>query len=111
MIGSDVVLAKLAFSLFACGEDVHSYFPSITTVFPSTNQVFEIQNTYVEIVWKYLLYRYGYDQSVKKFLKLTSWLLALIVFLIHVQTLETHLDEVNSLVERTEIELILNDID
>jgi hypothetical protein len=110
-IDSDIVLIKLAISLFAISEKTYSYVPNSSTVLTNSISILHIQNKYAEITWKYLLYKYGHHQAVKRFLNLTSWLEAMTMFMFHVQTVMSHANHINTLVERTELALILDDVD
>ena len=107
----DIVLIKLAISIFALSETTYSYLPDISTHLTNPLLILEIQNRYVEITWKYLLYRYGHYQAVKRFLNLTLWFNALILFMYYGQSITTHVNDINSLIEQTEITLILDDVD
>jgi len=110
-IDPDIVLIKLALSLFAFSENTYSYSPNISTNLTNSITILEIQNKYAEITWRYLLYRYGHYQAVKRFLNIISWLKATNILLFHVQSLVLHVNDVNSLVEQTELTLILDDVD
>ncbi len=110
-IDPDIVLVKLAFSLFALTEITYSYSSNISNNLTNPINILEIQSKYAEITWKYLLYRYGHYEAVKRFLNLISWLGAITIFMFHAQTLALHVNDVNSLVEQTELSLILDDVD
>jgi len=110
-IDPDIVLIKLAISLFAFSENTYSYSSSISDNLTNPITILEIQNKYAELTWKYLLYKYGHYQAVKRFLNITIWLEAITIFMFHAQTLTQHVNDVNSLVEQTELTLILDDAD
>jgi hypothetical protein len=71
----------------------------------------KIQNKYAEITWKYLLYRYGDYQAVKRFVNIISWFGATIRYIPYLQNISSHVNEVNSLVEQIELKLLLDDVD
>jgi hypothetical protein len=107
-VDSDIIVFKLALSLIAFSENLNSFsFNNLMN--PITT--FEIQNKYVEIIWKYFLYKYGHYQSVQKFINLISWFLAITVVLSYAQNVTPHVNNVNSLVEQTELKLILDEVD
>lgn len=106
----DIVLVKLSISLFAFSENNCCYFPDISQRLTNPIRILEIQNKYAEITWKYLLYKYGYYESVKRFLNLTLWLTAVHNLVTHGQTLLLHLRDLESLIEQTEVTLIFEDI-
>ncbi|CAF3623845.1 unnamed protein product [Rotaria sp. Silwood1] len=110
-IDLDIVLIKLALSLFAFSGNTCSYSPNISTELTDPIIILEIQNKYAEITWKYLLYRYGHYQAVQRFLNIISWLEALTIFVFHTQNLTTYINEIDLLAEQTELTLILDDID
>lgn len=108
-IDPDIVLVKLTLNLFALMENTYVYRADLSIDLTNANQIVKIQNKYTEITWKYLLYRYGFVEAVKRFLRLISWLSALTKFVYHVQSLALHVNDIDSLVEQTEIDLILDD--
>jgi len=110
-IDPDIVLIKLAFALFAFSENTYLYTSNISEVLTNPINILEIQNKYAEITWKYLLYRYGHYQAVKRFLNLIIWIQASTIFMSHIQTLTLHVNDVNALAERIELTLILDDVD
>ncbi|UJR13887.1 hypothetical protein I4U23_000894 [Adineta vaga] len=110
-IDTDIVLIKLGISLFAISETTYILNCDNTKIFINHMKIIHIQNRYAEITWKYLLYTYDYEQAVKRFLKLICWLLATTNLHIHAQNLTLHVQDVNQLVEKTELALILNDIE
>ena len=110
-IDSDIVLIKLALSLFSVCENTCSF--SSTSPFDLTNPIIilSIQNKYADLTWKYLLYRYGHYQAVQKFLNLISWHMAITNLICHAQSLAPHINDLNSLCEQMELTLILDDVD
>ena len=112
-IDTDLVLIKLALSLFAVSECTSFYSPSSSssTMFTNTRAILRIQNKYAEVTWKYLLYRHGHSQAVKIFLNVTRWFLAISACMFHIQSLVKHSNDLNSLVENTELALLMDGID
>jgi len=110
-IDPDIVLVKLALSLFAFSENTYSYSSNISNNMTNSINILKIQNSYAELTWIYLLYRYGHYEAVKRFLNLMCWLRALTIFMFHAQSLQLHVIDLNSLVEQTELTLILDDVD
>ena len=80
-IDSDTVFLKLALSLFVFSELNYSYVSIVSSDSTNVLNVLEVQNRYAEVTWKYLLYRYGHDQAVRRFLTLTSWFLATTLYI------------------------------
>jgi len=110
-IDPDIILIKLGISLFAFSEVISLYTPNIPIVLTNPIHILEIQNKYAEVTWKYLICKYGFCEAVKRFVKLTSWLLASTIVVSHVQSLAQHINDLNSIVEQTELALLLNDVD
>jgi hypothetical protein len=103
-IDQDVTLIKLAISLFAFSGN---------TLNDLTNSLhsFKIQNKYADVTWKYLLYRYGFRDAIKRFLNLTHWLTSIHILAVHAQSLAPHVNDIDSVIEETELKLILDDVD
>ncbi|CAF1556575.1 unnamed protein product [Adineta steineri] len=109
-IDSDIVLVKLGMSLFAFSENACVYSSKIWLDLIDPIIMFEIQNKYAEVTWKYLIYRYGFYEATRKFLNLTLWLRAICMLTCHAQNLTIHTNDVDSVVEQTELLLILDDV-
>jgi hypothetical protein len=77
----------------------------------NTLAIFRIQNTYVEVLWKYLVYKYGYYESVQRLMKLIQYLLAGTDAVFESQSIEKHVNDIELLVEQTELTLVLDDIE
>ncbi|CAF2953949.1 unnamed protein product [Rotaria sp. Silwood2] len=108
---SDIVICKLALSLFTFSTNI-TISSSIATINPiNTLEIFHIQNTYAEVTWKYLLYKYGFYQSIQRFINLIQCFLAATDALYKVQYIEKHENDIELLVENVELELLLNDIE
>ncbi|CAF1097298.1 unnamed protein product [Adineta steineri] len=107
----DIIIFKLALSLFALSKTIYSYSPNISIDSTNSSTIFHIQNKYAEVTWKYLNYRYGWYEAVKHFHSIIYWLMALTVYMDPVQIYSTHVDNIDSLVELTELTLILDDVE
>ena len=110
-IDSDTLLVKLGLSLFVFSELNYSFVPSMCTDSINSMNVVKIQHRYAEVTWKYLLYRYGHDQAVRRFVKLTSWFMSLAAFLGDVHNISSRINDMKSLVEETELKFVLDDVD
>ncbi|CAF1087840.1 unnamed protein product [Rotaria sordida] len=109
-IDPDVVLIKLAISLFAFSENTYCYYTNISQDLTNSIHILEIQNKYAELTWKYLLYKYGHYDAVKRFLNLTLWLLSIGMLTAHAQSLMLHVHDIDSVIEQTELQLVLDDV-
>lgn len=109
-IDSDIIIAKLTISLFAFSNNL-SLFSSNTIDKPlNTLTIYQIQNNYVEILWKYLFYKYGHYQSIQLFIHLTQCLLIAINTVFTVQNIDKHIQDITSLVEQIELASVLDDV-
>ncbi|CAF2566542.1 unnamed protein product [Rotaria sp. Silwood2] len=108
-IDPDVVLVKLALSLFAFSFSVLIFSPYVTMQQNNSSLIFHIQNTYAEVTWKYLIYKYGYYQAIIRFTNIIQCLLAATDTVSRSQNIEIHTNTMESLVEQTEISFILED--
>ncbi|CAF4316192.1 unnamed protein product, partial [Adineta steineri] len=108
---SDIVIFKLALSLFAFSKTTYLYSPNIPVDSTNSSTLFHIQNKYAEVTWKYLNYRYGWYEAVKHFHSIIYCLMACTMLMVPVQSVSTHVDNVDSIVELTEVTLILDDVD
>jgi hypothetical protein len=110
-IDPDIVLIKLAISLFAFSENTCCYYSNISKDLTNPINILAIQNKYAEVTWKYLLYRYNHDEAVRRFLNLTLWLTSINFLAFHVQSLAVHVNDIDSIVDDVELTLILDDVD
>ncbi|CAF1113866.1 unnamed protein product [Adineta steineri] len=108
-INPDIVIFKLALSLFSLSNTTYLYSQDISIGLTNSSTIFHIQNKYAEVTWKYLNYRYGWYEGVKHFHNIIYWHMALTVLMSPIQNFSKHVDNVDSLVELTELTLILND--
>lgn len=75
-------------------------------------RLFGTQNVYIEIIWKYMLYRYGYDQSVRRFAGLIKHMLDLIILSNNIYPSNPHHRIlVDDLVEKAKGSLVLEQHD
>lgn len=110
-IDTDIVVIKLAISLFAFSENTCCFCSKLTEELTDPIHVLEIQNKYVEITWKYLVYRYGYQGSVRRYLNLILWLMSMNTIATHAQSLVTHVNQIDAVIEKAELDLILDDVE
>ncbi|CAF1245577.1 unnamed protein product [Rotaria sp. Silwood1] len=110
-LDSDIVIIKLALSLFTFSNNI-TIFSSITTINSiNTLDILHIQNTYAEVTWKYILYKYGFHQSIQRFMNLIQCLLVATNALYKAHDIEKHENDIELLVENIELGLLLDDIE
>ncbi|CAF3572808.1 unnamed protein product [Rotaria socialis] len=110
-IDPDLVLVKLAASLFAFSNSLLIVRPNYTMNSSSISTIFRIQSSYAEVTWKYLVYRYGYYQAVLRFNNLIQCLMTATNITSKSLNAHIHTNDMESLVEQTEISLFLDDIE
>ncbi|CAF4681658.1 unnamed protein product [Rotaria sp. Silwood2] len=110
-IDPDVVLVNLSISLFAFSENSCCYYSNLLDDLTNPIHILEIQNKYAEVTWKYLLYKYGHYDAVKRFLNLILWLCSMNVLAVHGQSVTTHVKDLDSIIEQTELTLKLDEVE
>jgi len=70
--------------------------------------IFEIQNTYVEVTWQYLIYRYAYQEVVSRFDKLSRCLLTVPHILTEMKNTRQHQVIIGALIEETNRTLVVD---
>lgn len=107
----DLIISKLSIALFTFSSNARMAFRSIQTEYTNIQHILTIQNRYAEIIWKYLIYKYGYKEAIKRYLHIIEWFLMLSLVIQSVHDVEVYTNDVESLVEQTEIALLLDDVD
>ncbi len=110
-IDPDIIINKLTLSLFAFSNHISIFTSSMTIKSLNTLAIYEIQNIYAEITWKYLVYKYGYSQSIQRFNNFIQCLLAATVTVFDAQNIEKHVNQITTLVEQIELSFVLDDIE
>ncbi|CAF2637965.1 unnamed protein product [Rotaria sp. Silwood2] len=97
-------LIKLTLSLFAfCTSNCTVFGKNASFLFlTDMKSVLNIQNIYAEAIWKYLLYKYAFEESVIRFSHLIESILAAITVRTHLQTVNSHTDVIDTLIENIE---------
>lgn len=109
-IDPDSAFTKMGILLFVFSNPTCIFSEQTSVESINTNAIWQIQNIYAEVTWKYLLYKYGYYQAIKRFMNLIQCLFAVIETMSHLQNVQLHVNAIESLVEFTELNLILDDI-
>ncbi|CAF1539323.1 unnamed protein product [Adineta steineri] len=110
-INPDIIIFKLALSLFSLSKTTYLYSPDISIDSANSSTIYHIQNKYAEVTWKYLIYRYGWYEAVKHYHSIIHWLVALTTSMFYAQTYSIHVENVDSVVELIELTLILDDVE
>lgn len=107
----DRTLMKVAPLLLLFSENTYIFSSRTPSDRINSKVIFDIQNRYVEVVWKYLLYNYDIREAIRRFLRLIQFLFSTIRMLIHLQSIQSHVHDMESVVEHTELQLVLDDIE
>lgn len=107
----DVDLMKLSISLFAFSN--HSSIFSSTQSMPwiNTKNVHRIQNSYCELIWKYLRSKYNYEESIHRWTNLLQCFLNATKVISEYQLINRHVQHIETIVEETELNLVIADIE
>jgi hypothetical protein len=108
---SDPIIFKLALGLVIFSTNSRIFYQNLFNEYTNPKEILDIQNQYAEVTWKYLLFQFGYDQAIIKYLHLIQWLLSLCNLIQYVHRTQQHQDDIISLIEQTELTLILDDVD
>ncbi|CAF4260715.1 unnamed protein product [Rotaria sp. Silwood2] len=100
-----LLLAILCFSTFK--YTVYSNTPPVNL--SNIKQILHIQSTYTELIWRYLVYKFNFEGAVKCFSDLIRCLFAVHDTIVNIEEIEWFTDKVDSIVQKTEQTLTLND--
>ena len=110
-LDTDVILTKLSLALLIFSKNIFLFPARITIDRVDASSVLQIQHTYAELTWRYLLHKYNLREAVRRFVQLVQCLSAVIQTMCHLQGAQVHTDDVESVAENAELQLILNDIE
>ena len=104
LIDQDINLVKLTLALFTfCTSNCTIFNENVPLEYITSYQAFlRIQNMYAELIWKYLLYKYTFVQAVIRFNHLVQCLIVALTIRTHLQTVPSHTDVVDSLIQKIE---------
>jgi hypothetical protein len=103
-----LMLIIIAFSSNCFIVDVHENIQNDSLIF-GTFRLYGSQNVYVELLWKYMLYRYGFNGAVHHFNQLIKHILDMIELAGNVyKNHQIHHDFVDEVVEKTKEQLIIS---
>lgn len=97
---------RLLFVLEFLGSNIT---PGGTRLFSNTLSLLQIQNVYVEMMFKYMLYRYGYNEAALRFASLIKSCLEQNRMVSGDGYLRQHDEMVQKITEQTERSLTLSD--
>ena len=102
-----LMLVMITFSSNCSILHVHENMHNDSLIF-GTFRLLGSQNVYVELLWKYMIYRYGYFDTILRFHKLVKQILDMMKHSATVYTSnEIHHDLIDNFVEKTKEKLII----
>jgi hypothetical protein len=103
-----LMLIIIAFSSNSYLVDVHENICKDSLMF-GTFRLYGSQNVYIELLWKYMLYRYGYVSTVLRFDRLVKFIIDKIRHSTNIYiTNNIHYNFINDAVAKTKQNLIIN---
>jgi hypothetical protein len=110
LLDFDVVFQKLVLGILAFSTINYTIYSNI----PATNlsdhkKVLHIQNTYIDLTWRYLLYKYDEKQAVLCFSNLIRCLFTVNEAIVIASEIKWFTGMINDLIQETQQTLIIND--
>jgi hypothetical protein len=81
------------------------YDVSMDSSFFNTKRLFDIQNVYIEIMFKYMIYRFGYNEAALRFAALIKSLLDQSMCVFRAREVQAHDQLMQTIIKQTETEL------
>ncbi|CAF0895849.1 unnamed protein product [Adineta steineri] len=75
------------------------------SIFSNTNRLFYIQNIYIEILFKYMIYRFGYYEASLRFAALVKSFLDQSMCILRAGEIQAHDQVIQTIVKKTEVAL------
>ena len=110
-VESDFIIWKLCIASFALLTNTRIFGKDIQGEYHDITQILKIQDKYAEVLWKYLLYKYDDKEAIKRYVRMIEWFLSLTIFMQDTYNVDAYVNDIESLVEQTEMGLILDDVD
>ncbi|CAF1178889.1 unnamed protein product, partial [Rotaria sordida] len=105
MITMKLFLAIISFSTIRCTIYSNTPLENLSKI----KKILDIQNKYIELLWRYLLYKYNFERSVICLSNLIRCLFAINEALAEAYDFQWYTDTIDSLVQQTQQTLNFND--
>ena len=110
LLDFDMVVQKLAVSILAFSTTNYTtYSGSPATNLSDVRKVVRIQNAYIELAWRYLLYKYDEKQAVICFSNVIRCLFAVNEAIVRTSEIKWVMGMIDNLIQKTEQTHITND--
>ena len=78
---------------------------NVDSIFFETKRLFDIQNVYIEVMFKYMIYRFGYQEAALRFAALIKSLLDQSMCVFRAREVQAHDQLMQTIVKETETAL------
>lgn len=103
LLAFDFVFVKLCLVILILIPIDHTYYADTKPIYLNDGKtIFHIQNLYIELTWRYLLYRYGHRQAVLAFSNLIRTFFALDKSIAGATEVQEYNSMIETLVQQTE---------
>ncbi|CAF2570332.1 unnamed protein product [Rotaria sp. Silwood2] len=86
-------------------NNYHATNIEMNSIFFNTKRLFDIQNTYIEIMFKYMIYRFGYNEASLRFAALIKSFLDQSTCIFRAGEIQSHDQLIQTIVKDTEVAL------
>ena len=104
---SDIIFVKLILSILAFSTvsfTAYTQTPSINLI--DLRSILRIQDAYIELTWRYLIYKYDEEQAIKRFSNLLRCLFNIHRTIVTVDAVQQYSNMIETVIEQTEDLLI-----
>lgn len=105
----DVIIIKLLLAILSFSTVRYTIYPSTSSVnLSNIRQIVHIQDTYIELTWQYLIYKYDYKQAVRCFSDFIRCIFTVNEALTEAQHVQWFTHTIGSVIQKTEEALLLD---
>lgn len=108
---SDVLISKLTLSLFTFSPSFSHFLPHGSSQRLDTLALLRLEHSYTDLTWNYLLHKYGLEESVRRWNIVIQCLLAATQTVAQCQSIDKHVNDIETLVEEIELTLVLDQVE
>lgn len=102
-IDDDIVMMKLVLAILTFSTNNYTVYSNVALIhFRNIKEILRIQNSYIELLWRYLLHKYSYDECIKRFANLIRCLFSYQWALMEAIELERFNNMIDNVIEQTE---------
>lgn len=106
----DTILFKLALALFSVLPISRILSSTLIDSYSNLKSILQIEHKYTTLTWEYLLYKYDFREAVQRYFSIIRWYMAMTVFMHHARSAQIHVNDMENLIEQTELNSILDDV-